>query len=417
MIFKKNKKCRICGNSNLKKVISLGNQFIQGKFKKKINKFERKIPLNILLCHPSLRERNVCGLLQLENSVNKNILYNQYYYRSGVNLTMKRHLNLIARKASSFFINKCNVLDIGCNDGTLLSSYPKSYTRYGLDPSQIVLDIKKEKQLNLINDFFPTKHLEKNFYKNYFDIITSIAMFYDLDDPSFFVKKIKNILSNNGIWILELSYMPEMLKLNSYDTICHEHLEYYSLSVLQFLFKKNFMKIFKIELNKINGGSIRCFVTHENNVKYDKKKNYSLIKKIVSKEKKLKLNTITPYKNFQKKIYSNKFQLRKVLLNIKKKKKIIHIYGASTKGNTILQFCKINNKFIKYAADRNPYKVGLKTLGSNILIIDESKSRKMKPDYYLVLPWHFQNEFVKREREFLKNGGKFIFPLPNVRIY
>jgi hypothetical protein len=211
--------------------------------------------------------------------------------------------------------------------------------------------------------------------------------------------------------------MPAMLKLNSYDTICHEHLEYYSLSVLQFLLKKNSMKIFKIEFNKINGGSIRCFITHDNNINYDKKKNYSLIKKNVTKEKRLKLNSITPYKNFQKKIYANKFQLRKVLLNILKKKKIIHIYGASTKGNTILQFCKIDNKLIKYAADRNPYKVGLKTLGSNISIIDESKSRKMKPDYYLVLPWHFQNEFVKREREFLKNGGKFIIPLPNVRIY
>ena len=417
MIFKKIKKCRICRNANLKKVISLGGQFIQGKFEKKKNKFEKKIPLNILLCHQSPRKKNVCNLLQLENSVNKNILYNQYFYRSGINSTMKKHLNLIAQEASSFFKNKCNVLDIGCNDGTLLKNYPKSFIRYGLDPSQIILDIKKEKKFNLVNDFFPTRYFDTNFYKNYFHIITSIAMFYDLEDPSFFVKKIKNILSNNGVWILELSYMPEMLKLNSYDTICHEHLEYYSLSVLNFLFKKNFMKVFKIEFNKINGGSIRCFVTHDNNACYDKKENYSLIKKIISKEKKLKLDTIIPYKNFQKKIQINKFKLRQILLNILKKKKIIHIYGASTKGNTILQFCRINHKHIKYAADRNSYKIGLKTLGSNISIIDESKSRKMKPDYYLALPWHFQNEFVKREREFLKNGGKFIFPLPNVKIY
>ena len=242
-------------------------------------------------------------------------------------------------------------------------------------------------------------------------------MFYDIQDPTSFVNNIKNILDENGIWIFELSYLVDMLKLNSYDTICHEHLEYYSITTLNYLMKKTDMKIFKIQFNEINGGSIRCYVTHSSNQNYDNKNNLNVIKKTLKKENNLKINTTIPYKNFFKRIIKIKHELNELIRNIKKNKKIVHIYGASTKGNTIIQWQGINDKIIEFAADRNPQKWGAKTIGSNIKIISEEKSKKMSPDYYLVLPWHFNKEFLKREKFFMNNGGKMIFPLPKIKIY
>ena len=242
-------------------------------------------------------------------------------------------------------------------------------------------------------------------------------MFYDIQKPTVFVKNIKKILVKDGIWIFELSYLVEMLKLNSYDTICHEHLEYYSLTTLNYLMKICGMKIFKVKFNDINGGSVRCYVTHINNYKYDTRNNYKIIEKKLKYEKKIKINTIQPYNKFYKRIIKIKKKLNSLIKKIIVEKKKIHIYGASTKGNTILQWQGINNKLIQYAADRNPSKWGAQTIGSKIKIISEKQSRKFKPDYYLVLPWHFKREFLKREKSFMKSGGKMIFPLPEIKVY
>ena len=225
-----------------------------------------------------------------------------------------------------------------------------------------------------------------------------------------------NNLNNDGLWIFEVSYMPKMLKLNSFDTICHEHLEYYSLTVIKKILIKSGMKLARVELNNSNGGSVRCFVVKSNCYKFDRKNNLNEINNILKKEKRLKLESNKPYIKFAKSVEKIKKKLNKLIFQLKLKGKVIHVYGASTKGNTILQYCKINNNLIKFAADRNSEKDGLKTLGSNISIITERKSRDMKPDYYLALPWHFKKEFIKREKKFLKNGGRFIFPLPKIEI-
>lgn len=412
----KRETCRVCGSKDLTKVIDLGEQYLQGSFFKpgKSNPPNKRFPTSLVLCNKSKNKSN-CGLLQMEYTVSPEILYRTYWYRSGTNNTMREHLKGIANEANSILKkNNAIVLDIGCNDGTLLNFYPKEFKKTGIDPS----NISKEAQtgFTIINDFFPSKKLDEVLKNNKFDIITSIAMFYDLESPIDFTKSIKRILSETGFWILELSYMPTMLELNAYDTICHEHLEYYSLEVLEYLFKKSNLKLFNVSFNSINGGSIRCYVTHEESSFYDKEEFLNNISTAHQNEKKFDLYLEKTYINFQEHINVHKKELISLLKNLKTEGKKIHIYGASTKGNTILQWCEIDNKIIDFAAERNPEKFGAFTLGTNIPIISEAESRAMKPDYYLVLPWHFREEFIEREKELINKGIGFIFPLPKIEV-
>lgn len=408
--------CRVCGSDSLEKVIDLGLQYLQGSFIKPGKEMPsmRQIPCTLLRCNPQADE-NACGLLQMEHSVPPQILYAAYWYRSGTNNTMRMHLKEIAENAISIVKKPdARVLDIGCNDGTMLGYYPESYDKYGVDPSDVAQEIKFAK---VVQDIFPSEAFNKILGDKKLDIITSIAMFYDLESPVNFVKSIKAALSPEGLWIFEMSYMPTMLDLDSYDTICHEHLEYYSLAVLEIILAKAGMKIFRISFNDINGGSIRCYATHKENSSFGTVDDTRLINEIRQKEFDLELDTDKPYVAFQTRINEHKDQLFKLLTDLKKQGKRVHIYGASTKGNTILQWCNIDHTLIEYAAERNPDKYGARTLGTDIPIISEAESRAMNPDYYLVLPWHFRAEFLEREKEALEKGTGFIFPLPKIEIY
>jgi SAM-dependent methyltransferase len=329
---------------------------------------------------------------------------------------MRAHLQGIAEQAAGFWAKQqAVVLDIGCNDGTLLKNYPKNFIKYGVDPSDVAQEATGE-NLRVIQDIFPSKQLMQVIGDQKIDIITSIAMFYDLENPLDFCRQIKKLLSDDGIWTFEMSYMPEMLRLNSYDTICHEHLEYYSLAVIEKILKLAELQIFDVSFNEINGGSIRCVATHAGNNKYDKIENQRMLNHIRGQEFDLALDTDAPYFEFQQRIEKEKEVLRALLIDLKNQGKRIHIYGASTKGNTILQFCGINDEIIECAAERNPDKYGARTLGTNIPIVSEEESRAMNPDYYFVLPWHFKAEFIERERQMLERGGGFIFPLPTIEI-
>ncbi|MDC3184596.1 class I SAM-dependent methyltransferase [Candidatus Pelagibacter sp.] len=412
--FNKIKKCRICNNKNLKKIVDLKKQYIQGSFikKNKPTPYKKKIPLALLLCQK-------CSLVQLSHTTNKDLLYKNYWYESAINSTMRNHLKDLS-KTTRMILNfgkkdNITVLDIGCNDGTLLSFYPKNFFKYGIDPSQIIKKIT-DKKIKKIQDFFPPITKTNQLYKIKFNLITSIAMFYDLDDPNIFVKKIKLLLKEKGIWVFELSYLVDMLKLNSFDTICHEHLEYYSLHSLNFLMNKHNLKIFKVSKNSSNGGSIRCFVTHKNNNVYNNKGDDKLLNSMMSKERIIKIKNKTVYKNFLKKIEKIKKHLLKEIFKIKKKDKTVYILGASTKGNTILQYLNITDKEIPFAIERNKEKIGANTIGSNIKIVSEDFAKNNPPDYKLVLPWHFKKEIIKREYNFLKKGGKLIFPLPSLLV-
>lgn len=408
--------CRVCGSPSLKRVIDLGPQYLQGSFVKpgKEEPSQRKINCSLVRCNPQVDE-NACGLLQMEHSVPPEILYAAYWYRSGTNTTMRNHLKGIADHAVELVKKDAsNVLDIGCNDGTLLNFYPASYVRFGCDPSDVAQEVKNA---TVIQDVFPSAELNLAIGQTKMDIVTSIAMFYDLEDPVDFVRNIKRLLSPEGIWIFEMSYMPHMLELDSYDTICHEHLEFYSLAVLEKILAKADMKIFKISFNDINGGSIRCYATHKESGRYYNKEDHKLMNDIRQKEFDLELDTDKPYVAFQYRIEKVKNELHDLLVKLKADGKRIHIYGASTKGNTILQWCNINNMLVDYAAERNPDKYGAFTLGTNIPIISEEESRAMNPDYYLVLPWHFKKEFIEREKDALDKGTGFIFPIPTIDIY
>ncbi len=416
MHIRKRTTCRVCGSPSLTPVIDLGPQYLQGSFVKpgKEMPSQRKINCSLVRCNPQSDE-NACGLLQMEHSVPPEILYAAYWYRSGTNATMRNHLKDIVDSTLALLKkDNCTVLDIGCNDGTLLSYYPENWDKFGCDPSDVAQEVKIAK---VVQDIFPSAELFKAFGDKKMDVITSIAMFYDLENPVDFVKSIKKYLSSDGIWVFEMSYMPKMLEMDSYDTICHEHLEFYSLAVLEKIAGMADMKLFKISFNDINGGSIRCYATHKENGLYYSKENHHFMNEIRQKEFDLELDTDKPYVAFQYRIEKVKNELHDLLVKLKKEGKKVHIYGASTKGNTILQWCDINNMLVDYAAERNPDKYGAYTLGTNIPIISEADSRAMNPDYYLVLPWHFKEEFLEREKEALEKGTGFIFPIPTIDIY
>jgi hypothetical protein len=397
--------CRVCGSSALREVIDLGPQYLQGSFRKAgmPNPPERKTPCTLVRCCPE-HDENACGLLQMQHSVPPEILYSTYWYRSGTNATMRRHLEGIVDKALEMHGEVSGrALDIGCNDCTLLGYYPTTWERTGVDPTG-------SGDAKIVRDIFPTRRLRD--YVGYYHIITSIAMFYDVEDPSDFVRAIAAHLEFKGLWIVEMSYMPLMLEHNSYDTICHEHVEYYSLSVIERLCREAGLKIVRAELNDANGGSLRCYVAHTDCVKYDKPEWQQAVQEIRLREFDLALDTDKPYRSFQERIEAHRTELMTLLRRLKSEGKRIHLYGASTKGNTILQWCGIDSRLVECAADRNPEKDGAFTLGTDIPIVSEEKSRAMKPDAYLVLPWHFREEFIERERAFLEAGGWFIFPLP-----
>ena len=410
------KTCRVCSSKALTKVIDLGEQHLQGSFIKPGKEMPpmRMISTSVVRCDPTKDER-ACGLLQMELTVPPEVLYSAYWYRSGTNNTMRQHLRGITEETFDI-LNKssASVLDIGCNDGTLLQNYPDGFDKYGVDPSDVAQEIKGN--VTVVQDIFPSDELKNRLEQKQLDIITSIAMFYDLEDPIEFTKGIKESLSPQGIWIFEMSYMPTMLKMNSYDTICHEHLEYYSLAVIEYILKQAEMKLFNVTLNDINGGSIRCYATHNNNFIYKKDQYTENIKKLRQEEFDMELDTDKPYKNFQNRVNVHKEELFTLLKKYKKMGKKIHIYGASTKGNTILQWCGIDHKIIDYAAERNPDKYGAYTIGTEIPIISEAESRAMNPDYYLVLPWHFKKEIVEREKDMIDKGTGLIFPLPTIEI-
>ncbi len=411
------KSCRVCGSHALTPVINLGDQYLQGSFLKPGKEIPplRKIPLSLVRCDPT-KDEKACGLLQMEHTVPPEVLYSAYWYRSGTNKTMKDHLGGIVEEAVTILDkSSSSVLDIGCNDGTLLGYYPKKFNKYGVDPSDVAQEIDK-KLATVIQDIFPSNELLNCVRETKMDIITSIAMFYDLEDPVAFARGIKTILAPEGIWIFEMSYMPMMLKMTSYDTICHEHLEFYSLAVIENIVKQSDMEIFNVTLNDINGGSLRCYATHATNFRYKNEKYIQNIRAMHQAEFDLELDTDKPYKNFQDRINVHREELITLLRKLKMEGKKIHIYGASTKGNTILQWCGIDNRIIDCAAERNPDKYGASTLGTNIPIISEAESRALKPDYYLVLPWHFKDEFIEREREILERGTQLIFPLPKIEI-
>lgn len=409
--IKKIQACRNCQNNNLKHILNIGNQYLVDFLEEDGENFTA--PLELVLCDP---ETNGCGLLQLHHTVSPDLLYRRFWYKSGVNQTIRDDLEEIVRKAEEK-VNLENddiVLDIGANDGTLLRFYKnKSIKPIGFEPATNLLEEASIDTFKIFNEYFNAKSFKSEFGTKKARVITSISMFYDLDKPHDFVGDIKDILDDNGIWILQMNYLVTMLENNAFDNIVHEHLEYYSLQSLEYLLNKHDLEVFDVEQNNINGGSIRVYIKFKNSNKFSISKNVDSVREY---EKKIGLNNTKTYLDFAKRILNLREQTCGFIEDEIRDGKKIYVYGASTRGNTLLQYYGLDSELILAAAERNPEKWGKKTVGSKIPIISEKQARSEKPDYFLILPWYFKEEFVKRESEFLQNGGKFLIPLPEFEV-
>ena len=402
-------KCRISGSTNLVNVLSLGEQYLTGVFPKSPDEEITKGPLDVVWCPDS-------GLLQMKQSYSLDEMYGDNYgYRSGLNSSMVNHLtNKIHTLERLVSLTPGDlVIDIGSNDATSLKAYSGKHRKVGIDPTGKKFIEYYSDDITLIPDFFSEEKFTKTFPNDKAKVITSIAMFYDLESPVTFVKDIEAVLAEDGIWHFEQSYMPSMLRTNSYDTICHEHLEFYSFRVVKNLLESCNMRVIDVQMNAINGGSFAITACKING---PYKSNQPIIDWMLKQEDDMGLNTLKPYKDFEERIFKHRKNLLDLIEALVADGKKIIGYGASTKGNVLLQFCGITSKHIPYIAEVNELKFGSFTPGTNIPIISEQEARAMKPDYFLVLPWHFKHSILERETEFINQGGKFIFPLPEIEI-
>ena len=405
-------RCRICQNNNLKHILTLGNQYLVDFLDQKEDA-NYVSPLELVLCS---KKDGGCGLLQLQHTVPPDLLYRRFWYKSGVNQTIRNDLEDIVRKVEEKIDLHDNdfVIDIGANDGTLLRFYKNSSLKLiGFEPATNLLEEANSGTFKIFNEYFNSKTFEESFGDKKAKIITSISIFYDLDNPHDFVEDITKILDENGIWILQMNYLVTMLENFAFDNIVHEHLEYYSLQSLEHLLDKHGLEVFDVEQNNINGGSIRAFIKFKNSNKFSVSKR---VNDVIAYEKKIKLSDEKTYLDFAEKIKSLKQQTCKFIKDEINNGKKFYVYGASTRGNTLLQYYGLNLQFIQGASERNPAKWGKYIVGSMIPIISEEQARLEKPDYFLVLPWYFADEFVSRERKFLEGGGKFLIPLPQFKL-
>lgn len=411
--------CRLCGSKSLTPIVDLGPQMLASAFVSKDNQDAlptRKVPLQLVRCNPSVDE-NACGLVQLRHTFPADIMYADYWYASGVNQTMRDALaDITASALRHVTIEKGDVaLDIGCNDGTLLRSYKEpGLSLVGFDPAKNFVGIKDE-GFRRINDYFNKASYVAALGDQKAKVVTSIAMFYDLEDPVSFTSDVHDVLADDGIWILQMADLPTMLRHNMFDNICHEHLIYYHLAPMEYLLKRCGMKLVDVELNAINGSSYRFYIRKAEgpapSIEAARR-----IAKVRFEEFNMALDTDAPYEKFKENIERNRNDLLFFINQERAKGKKVFVYGASTKGNVLLQYCGLNEQVIPFAAERNPRKWGTKTLGSDIPIISEEDARAMKPDYFLVLPYHFLDEMQVREKEFTDRGGKFIVPVPTVKV-
>ena len=401
--------CRLCNCKDLTDILDLGEHALSGRFPSINEPDPPSAPLVLASC-------SQCGLLQLRHTVAMKEMYTyDYGYRSGTNATMRNHLAAIVEWVSQRCSLKAEdmVVDIGCNDGTLLKAYRTPGLQcVGVDAIAGKFRSEYPPELRAIEGFFTSSMVADQFSGRQAKAITSIAMFYDLEDPNDFVRGIAAMLAVDGIWVMEQSYLGTMLETNSFDTICHEHLEYYGLEQIERLMENHRLRVFDVEKNPTNGGSFRIAICRADSAIAER----PTVAAFRESEQGLHLRARKTYDAFKSRITRIREDLRDLMIKEIQKGKKIYAYGASTKGNTLLQYCGLDRTYIVAAADRNPEKWDHRTPLTGIPIVSEEIARRAEPDYFLVLPWHFHDEFLAREKAFLERGGKFIFPLPTIEI-
>lgn len=413
MLYTTTKSCRICKSTNLETIFDLGNQALTGVFPKSASENVPVGPVELVKCSET---KGGCGLVQLKQSYSPDAMYGSNYgYRSGLNQSMVNHLKKRATLAMAIAKPEKGdvILDIGSNDSTSLRNYSPDLKLVGMDPSGTKFLKYYPDHVKLIPDFFNARNFKSTMHNAKAKIVTSIAMFYDLEDPIQFMKEVHEILHDDGIWVFEQSYLPTMLEMNAYDTICHEHISYYAFKQIKWMTDRADLKIIDVELNDINGGSF-CITVAKNGSKHQE--NKQRINEFTKSEENLKLSTMSPYQEFLARVENHKRELNDFIKTESAKGKKIYGYGASTKGNVILQYCDITKNDIRGIAEVNEDKFGAFTPGTLIPIESESTIKSLNPDYLIVLPWHFKAGIIKREESYIRNGGKFVFPLPGLEI-
>lgn len=398
-------KCRVCGSQHLQPLFSLGPQTLTGVFPRPDQPDPIAVPLDLLLC-------GECKFLQLKYTVNPSLMYKEYWYRSGINQTMRDHLAGITAEITQHLPLRSGdtVIDIGCNDGTLLASYDvNGLNRIGVDPSNAIQSIADPSILK-INTYFSAEALRGALNGAKAKVITAISMFYDLDDPHSFVESVKSCLDHDGIWVVEMNYTGNMILDIGYDMMSHEHVAYYTLRTFERLLHMHGLYLNDASFNSINGGSVRLFCGFHD-------RSTSAVAEIREREAKVGLEDIATYEECARRIEVFRQKLTGLVRGIRKEGKTVAVYGASTRGNTFLQHCRFTADDLFAAADRNPEKWGLETPGTRIPIRSEEDVRAVKPDYMLVLPYGFLKEFLTREESYMKAGGKLIVPLPEMCVY
>ncbi len=406
-------KCRICGQNNFYTLLDLGEQALTGVFPKSAHDRIEEGPLELVKCDEG---KGGCGLVQLRHSYAPERMYGDTYgYRSGLNRAMVRHLQHRIQEVCTIAqpANDDLVLDIGSNDGTSLSFYPKSFQRVGMDPSGKKFYHHYPENVPLIPEFFSAKAFRQHFPKLKAKIVTSFAMFYDLDDPLGFMNDIHSILADDGVWAFEQSYLPAMLRANAYDTICHEHLSYYAMKQIHWMTERADLKIIDVETNDTNGGSF-CITVAKKNSSYPEAR--AILDRLLKEEQQLSLDSLRGYQRFHDEVLHHRNQLRSFIADTLLRNKTIYGYGASTKGNVLLQFCGLRAWDLPAIAEVNPDKFGSYTPGSQIPILSEQDVHAKNPDYLIVLPWHFREEIMRRENNYLAKGGQLVFPLPHLDV-
>jgi len=406
--------CRICKNKQLVKILDLGNQSLTGIFHSPLETID-KAPLVLVKCFDPDASK-CCGLVQLKHTYDLSKMYGKNYgYRSSLNTSMVNHLHKTVNeilKLNLVLEENDLIIDIGSNDGTTLNSYPATKaTLVGIDPTAKYFKKFYKENVQIIDDFFSAHKVKELFPEKKAKIITSFSMYYDLEDPQSFTNEIADLLDDEGIWVFEQSYPPSMLINNSFDTICHEHLEYYSLNQIQWMFKIAGLKIIDVYFNSVNGGSFCVYAAKE---KSSYSINNKVIKEIIAEENNMQLTTLKPFTAFCNRIDRLKKELIDKLSFINQSGKTVYGLGASTKGNVLLQYYNLDSTQIKAIGEVNPDKFGKVTPGSLIPIENERSILEKNPDYLLILPWHFKNFFLHNSH--FKNI-KLIFPLPQVEEY
>ncbi|MFH2205128.1 MAG: class I SAM-dependent methyltransferase [Elusimicrobiota bacterium] len=408
--------CRICGSSRLIPILELGCQALTGVFPKSREEKITAGPIELVKCDES-GGADACGLVQLRQSYSKAEMYGSNYgYHSSLNRSMVEHLEDVVRRLTADIKPERGdiVLDIGSNDATLLKAYPHGagLELTGIDPTGEKFRKYYPPHIRLIADFFTRESFAAAFPERQAKIVTSIAMFYDLDSPIDFMREVRSILHPEGVWVMEQSYLPAMLDATAYDTICHEHLEYYGLRQIRWMAERSGLKILDVETNDINGGSFAVRLARQDSARPE---NSPAIEKLLRQEE--ALAEMRPYEAFRERVLRQRESLVEFLRQAKAEGKRVLGYGASTKGNVILQYCGLTEADIPCIGEVNTEKFGCFTPGTRIPIVDEKQARADQPDYLLVLPWHFKSFFLKKETDFLRAGGKLVFPLPQIEIH